>query len=151
MSPGKFVYAEWRKWDKAVENFLSAKFNIRGISLAYVNRKDDAPVKIIFDHVAYDVNLEDFRINTAPLTVAVFKRAHVEFHKFLKSLTQDTKAWKRIEKSKGGRDDMKALRENYYGSAEVECCMNITKADLKDLYFKQQDVLPFEKYVNGLK
>ena len=119
--------------------------------MAYVNRKDDAPVKIIFDHVAYDVNLEDFRINTAPLTVAVFKRAHVEFHKFLKSLTQDTKAWKRIEKSKGGRDDMKTLREHYDGSAKGERCMNITKADLKDLYLKLQDVFPFKNYVNRLK
>ena len=29
--------------------------------------------------------------------------------------------------------------------------MNITKADVKELYFKRQDVLPFEKYVNSLK
>ena len=29
--------------------------------------------------------------------------------------------------------------------------MNTTKADLKNLYLKLQDVLLFEKYVNSLK
>ena len=29
--------------------------------------------------------------------------------------------------------------------------MNATKADMKDLYFKHQDVFPFEKYVNCLQ
>ena len=29
--------------------------------------------------------------------------------------------------------------------------MNLTKADMKDLYFKRQDVFPFEKSVNQLK
>ena len=50
-SPGKFVYVEWRKWDKTVENFLSAKFNLRGIPLAYVIRKDDAPMTIMFGDI----------------------------------------------------------------------------------------------------
>ena len=35
-SPGKLVYAEWRKWNKAVENFFSTKFNLTGTPLAYV-------------------------------------------------------------------------------------------------------------------
>ena len=29
--------------------------------------------------------------------------------------------------------------------------MNITEASMKELYFKSQEVLPFEKYVNRLK
>ena len=29
--------------------------------------------------------------------------------------------------------------------------MNITKADLKEIYFKLQDIFTFEKYVNRLK
>ena len=29
--------------------------------------------------------------------------------------------------------------------------MNITKVDLKELYFKRQDVLPFGNYMNRLK
>jgi len=69
----------------------------------------------------------------------------------LKSLTQGTEAWKWIEKSKGGRAAMKSLRERYDGSAEGERRMNITKVDHKELYFKCQDVFPFEKYVNRLK
>ena len=55
-SPEKFVYTEWRKWDKEVKYLLSAKSNLRGISLEYVIRKDGAPVTIIFDDVAYDVD-----------------------------------------------------------------------------------------------
>ena len=31
VSPGNFVYIEWRKWEKSVENFLSEKFNLRRI------------------------------------------------------------------------------------------------------------------------
>ena len=45
---------------------------------------------------------------------------------------------------------MKALRKHYDGSAKGERCMNITKADLKDLYLKRQDIFPFKKYVNRL-
>ena len=46
---------------------------------------------------------------------------------------------------------MKAIREKYDVSTEDKCCMNITKMDLMDIYFKYLDVLPFEKYVNRLK
>ena len=46
---------------------------------------------------------------------------------------------------------MKSLRENYNGSAEDKYHMNIMKAVLKYLYFKLQDVFPFENYANRLK
>ena len=46
---------------------------------------------------------------------------------------------------------MKAPSENYNGFYEGERLMSITKADLKELYFKRQDILPFEKFVNRLK
>ena len=85
------------------------------------------------------------------LTGAVSKRDNVKYHKFLKSLTQGKKAWKYIENSKGGRDETKALREHYNGSSEGKLLMNITKADLKDLYFKRQEIFSFKKYVNRLK
>ena len=46
---------------------------------------------------------------------------------------------------------MNSLREYHDVSAKVERRMKIIKAGLKELYFKRQDVFPFEKYVNGLK
>ena len=46
---------------------------------------------------------------------------------------------------------MRSLRDNYNDSAEGKRCMNIAKADFKELYFKRQDVFPFEKYVNRLR
>ena len=39
---------------------------------------------------------------------------------------------------------MKALREHYDVSAEGKRRMNITKTDMKELYFKRQDVLPLK-------
>ena len=149
-SHGVFFYAEWRKWEKSDEISLSENFILRGILLAYVIRKYDAPGTIMLNDVAYDVDPEDCQINAAPLTVEFFNRDNFEVHKFLNSLTQGTKSWKWIEKSKGGRDSMKARRENYYGSVEGGRHMNITKLYLKELYFKRQDVSPFEKYVNRL-
>ena len=74
---------------------------------------------------------------------AVFKRDNVEVHKFLKFLTQGNKSWKWIEKSKRGRDAMKSLRGDYNESAKGEYCINISKAYLKELYFKHQDVFLF--------
>ena len=56
--------------------------------------KDGAPVTIMFDDIAYDVDPEDFRINAAPLAGAVFKRDNIEVQKFQKSRTQGTKYWK---------------------------------------------------------
>ena len=113
--------------------------------------KDDAPVKIMLYDVSYEVDLKDCHINAAPLTGAVLNRDNGEFQKFLKSITQGTEASKWIEKSKRGRGDMKALRKHYYAYYEGERHMNITKADLKELYFKRQDILPLKKYVNSLK
>ena len=109
------------------------------------------PVTIMFGDISYYVDPEDCHINAAPLTGVVFKRDNVEVYKFLKYLTQGNEAWKWIDNFKGLRDDMKSLREHYYGSAKGRSHMNTTKADLKDLYFKRQDVFPFEKYVNRLK
>ena len=119
--------------------------------MAYVIRKDDAPVKIIFGDIAYAVKPEDCRLNAASLTGAVLNRNKIGFHKLLKYIIQGTEAWKWIEKSKEGKDSMKALREHYDGSAESECPMNITTAYLKVLYFKQHEVFPFKKYVNSSK
>ena len=79
---------------------------------------------------------EDCRINVGTLIGAVLKIDNFEVHRLLKSLTQGTKAWTFIENSKGGRDSMKSFREHYSGSSEGENHMNITKADLKELYFK---------------
>ena len=55
-SPRKSIYAEWIKWDKAVDNFFSAKFNLGRIPLACRISKDDAPVTIMFDDVLYDMD-----------------------------------------------------------------------------------------------
>ena len=71
---------------------------------------------IMFNDIAYDLDPEDLCINAAPLTGAVFKIDNIKVHKFLKSLTLGTKAWKWIDKSKGGRDSMKALRDHFDGS-----------------------------------
>ena len=138
--PGKFVYAEWRKCDKAVDNLISEMLNLRGIPLAYIIKKYDSHVTIMFDDVAYDVDPEYCHINAAPLTGSVFNRDNVEVQKLLKSLTKGTEALKCIDKSMGVRDNMKAIREHYNGSAKGELCMNITKVDLKDIYFKYQDI-----------
>ena len=116
------------------------KFNLRGIALAYVIRKDDEPVKIIFHDIAYNVDPEDCRINAAPLTGSGFKRYNVKVHKFLESLTQGTEAWKCIKKSKGGTYDIKALRGHYTCSAEGERHNNIKKAYLKELYSTQNRI-----------
>ena len=80
--------------------------------MAYDISKDDAPVTIISDDVAYGMDPEDCHINAAPMIGPLFNRDNIEFHKFLKSLIQGTKDWKWIEKSKGGRDAMKALMEH---------------------------------------
>ena len=70
---GKYVYNEGRKGDKALNNFLSENFNLRGIPFEYIIRKDDAPVINMFIDIAYDVDPEDCRINAAPLSGAFFK------------------------------------------------------------------------------
>ena len=42
--------------------------------------------------------------------------------------------------------------EGFYGSSYVgDRSINITKADLKELYFKYQEFFPLEKYVNEIK
>ena len=108
--------------------------------MAYVIQKDDAPMTSLFDDVAYGFDPEDCRIKGAPTTGEVFKRDKFKVHKFLNPLTEGTKDWKCIDKSRGGRDAMKALGEHYNRSTKGDCNMNITKVNLKDLYFKHQDV-----------
>ena len=149
--PGHFIYDEWRKWEKAFNNFFSVNFILRIIPLVHVINKYYAPMTIMFDGFTYNVDPEDCCINAETLTGAVFKRDNVEVHNFTNSLNQGTKTWKWIEKSRGGRDAMKALREHYYVSSNGGFLLNITKAYLKELYFKFQDVLTFKKYVKRIK
>ena len=91
-SPGKFVYSECDKWDKSVKKFLYESSTLEESLWIYVIRRDDAPVTIMFNDIAYDMDPEDCCINATPMTGAVFKIDNVEVHKFLKSLTQGTKA-----------------------------------------------------------
>ena len=62
----------------------------------------------------YESDPENCHMIVSPLTGAVYKRGNSEVHKFLKSLTQVTEAWKGIEKCRGGLQEMKSLREHYY-------------------------------------
>ena len=45
---------------------------------------------------------------------------------------------------------MKSLCEQYGWAVEGEQRINVTKDDLKEIYFKQQYVFPLDKYVNLL-
>ena len=108
--------------------------------MIYFIRKNDAPVTIMFDDFVYEKDPEECRINAAPLTGSAFKRYNFKFYKFLKYLTQVTKAWKWIEKSNRGRDALKSLMEHYGDSSKGKRHINIKKANLTDIYFKHQDV-----------
>ena len=88
---------------------------------------------IMFNDFAYEVYPEDCHINSVPMNGTVFNRDNVKVHKLLKSLTQGTEAWTWIDKSKGGGNAMKFVRDHYDVSSKGERHMNITKAELKDL------------------
>ena len=105
-TPEKFTYSKWRKWDTLVEKYLPAKFNIRGVPLIYVTRKDKVPEIINIKYGIYNSNTEHFRMIAPPLTGMVYKKDKIEFHKFLKYPTQGTYACEWIEKCHGGSQAM---------------------------------------------
>ena len=92
-TPEKSTYSNWRKWENSEDKYLSAKFNFSGVSLSYVIRRDE---------VTETSDPEHCRIIAAPLTGAFYKRHNIEVHKFLKSLTQVTEAWRWIDKFRVG-------------------------------------------------
>ena len=106
---------------------------------------------IMFGDVVYDKDPEKRCINAAPLTGEVFNIYNVKVYKFIKYLTQLTKAWNWIGKSNRDRYYLKSLMDHYGDSSKGKRHMNITKAKLKKMYFKNQDVFQLEKYVNMLK
>jgi len=148
-SPEQFTYNGWKTWERSVYNYLSGKYNLRGIPLSYVIRRETA--EAVFDAIEYTVDPESCRVKAAPLKGASFRKDNQDVLKLLKSLCQGTESWKWMETAKGGRAAMIALQEHYNGSAEGERRLNITRADLKELFFKRQDTFPFEKYVSRLK
>ena len=46
---------------------------------------------------------------------------------------------------------MQSLCEHCDGTAEGEQRMNVTKDNMKELYFKRQDMFPLKNYVNRMK
>ena len=100
-TPEKFTYPNCRKWDKWVDNYISARFNPIGASLSYVIRRWKFPEMANLPNEIYKSNPEHCRMIASPITDAVYKRENSEVQKLLKSLTQGIESCKWIEKCSG--------------------------------------------------
>ena len=71
-TPEKFTYSKWRKWEKWVEKYISANFNLIGVPLSYVISRYEVPETVYFTDAIYESGPEHFCIIAAPLTGAIW-------------------------------------------------------------------------------
>ena len=90
---------------------------------------------------------DDFIMYNTQLTGTMFKRDSRHVYQILKELTNGTQAEDWMKEKSCGRIAMIALQNQYDGTAEGERRMDVAKASLTKLFYRNESTFSFEKYV----
>ena len=94
-----------------------------------------------------NMDRDDFIMYNAQLTGTMFKRDSKHVYQILKELTNGTQAEDWMKEKSCGRIAMIALQNQYDGTAEGERRMDVAKASLTKLFYRNESTFSFEKYV----
>ena len=143
--PEKFKADCWMYWEQAIYNYLGGVKGTRGVPLSYVIYRPSVDL--------YGVSRESERrkIIHAPLVGSVFNRDSEKVLTLLMELTLDTPAEDWIRGAKCGRVAMRKLKDHYDGTAEGQRRKERARSDLNNLYYRNEQSFPFEKFVTAMK
>ena len=143
--PAKFEYKNWISWEDSVYRYFDSVYNVRGLPLSYVIRKDLAAGTQIST-----LDRHDQLVHTAAIEGFFFDMDNRVVLDVIKECVLDTAAETWIKNLKCGRTAMKALQSHYDGSAEGEGRIVIAKQTLEKLFYRHEFTFSFEKYVTAL-
>ena len=95
-----------------------------------------------------NIDRDDFIIYNTQLTDTIFNRDSKHVYQILKELISGTQAEDWMKEKSCGRIAMIALQNQYDGTAEGERRMDVAKASLTKLFYRNESTFSFEKYVN---
>ena len=94
-----------------------------------------------------NIDRDDFIIYNTQLTDTIFNRDSKHVYQILKELISGTQAEDWMKEKSCGRIAMIALQNQYDGTAEGERRMDVAKASLTKLFYRNESTFSFEKYV----
>ena len=150
-TPSKFRYDEWIDWQESVITYLTSKKSVTrysSISLYYVIRTKPCEI------AATDKSPSDETIYNASHTGRAFETDNKEVHKILDELTIGTDASDWIEnccRRHNGRAAWITKCEHYYGPAECDKLVTVSRANIDQAFYKNEYNDSFEIYTTRLK
>ena len=146
--PSKFVYDEWVDWQQSVITYLKNKKGVRNIPLYYIIRKE--PCTIPIDEMQ---PIDEIMYN-APHQGRAYDVDNKEVHRLIDELTNGTDAsdWiKSFRRSRNGKGAWDGLCGHYDGPAEGDKRITVARSNIKQAFYKNEQIFSFEKYSTRLK
>ena len=150
-TPSKFMYDECIDWKQSVITYLTSKKSVTpsaSISLYYVIRTEPCPI------AAPDKSPSDEIIHNTSHTGRAFETDNKEVHRILYELTLGTDAAdciKTYRRRRDGRADWIALYGHYDGPTEGDKLLTVSRANIYQVFYKNESTLSFERYTTRLK
>jgi len=142
---GKFDPEDFETHETGFVNLLSQTRGTQGESLKYIAR--DAVVPAVFADEA------ERRMYQLPLTGEAFEQDNKQAYRLLKSFLVNTPGWTWIESfnaTENGRGALLAWATHYNGQGELSKRTAMAKAKIKNLFYKNERSLTFEKVMEIL-
>ena len=137
---GKFDPEDFETYETAFINLLAQTYGAQGANLKYVVR--DTVVPAVFADDA------ERRVYQLPLVGEAFDMDSKSVYRLLKSFLVNTPGWTWIESfdtTENGRGAFLAWADHYNGQGELSKRTAMAKARVKNLFYKNERSLPFEK------
>ena len=148
IDPGKCMTDhQWDSWQIGFLNKLSATLGAAKTPISYIVRND-----VDSDYEFEDEDEE--RLYQMPLTGENFKRDNKLVYSMLKAACVKSDAWTWIQdhdRSGNGRGAWFSLIGHYDGTGELNKRLERAKEEITRLYYKNESVFPFERYITKLK
>lgn len=142
---GTFNPDYFESYEDAFINFLARTTGVQGEPLRYVVRDDTPPAEFAND--------EQRRMYQLALDGRAFELDNTIVFQKLKAFLLDTPGWAWIESfdaSENGRAAFMAWRDHYNGQGQLSKRTQLAKAKLKNLYYKNERSMSFERYSEEL-
>jgi len=143
---GKFNPMEFEAYEDAFVNLLAQTTGVRNVSLCYVVRDAVQPANLETEEMR--------RMYQIQLAGEGYERDNRIVYQKLKEFLINTPGYAWIEEFNGTEDGRAAFRawtDHYNGPGELDKRIKLAKAELKNLYYRNEKYLPFEVYTGKLK
>ena len=136
---------DWVEWEKSLIHYLNGIRNRKGVPLSYVIRGDTQPQNV-------QLSNDEQMIWAASLLGPQFTNDSKQVYNLVKELVQNTDgdSWLPVRCS-CGRQAMQSLRNHYDGPDQAKARIDVARACLDKLFYKNEHMLSFESFSTQMK